>query len=42
MWEAVFLVFATAFTLQEYTASKEYGWLSESYLQTDLRESLTL
>ncbi|KAF9223526.1 hypothetical protein BS17DRAFT_802561 [Gyrodon lividus] len=25
-WEAVFLVFATAFTLQEYTASKEYGW----------------
>ncbi|KAF8837769.1 hypothetical protein BDN67DRAFT_1071196 [Paxillus ammoniavirescens] len=27
MWEAVFLVFATAFTLQEYTASKEYGWL---------------
>lgn len=26
LWESVFLVFATAFTLQEYTASKEYGW----------------
>ncbi|KAG1825078.1 hypothetical protein EV424DRAFT_701665 [Suillus variegatus] len=25
-WESVFLVFAIAFTLQEYTASKEYGW----------------
>ncbi|KAN0093050.1 hypothetical protein V8E55_003834 [Tylopilus felleus] len=25
-WELVFLVFATAFTLQEYTASREYGW----------------
>ncbi|KAG8213231.1 hypothetical protein J3R82DRAFT_11697 [Butyriboletus roseoflavus] len=25
-WESVFLVFATAFTLQEYTASREYGW----------------
>ncbi|KAG2362718.1 hypothetical protein BDR07DRAFT_1450997 [Suillus spraguei] len=28
LWESVFLVFATAFTLQEYTASKEYGWAS--------------
>lgn len=27
LWEGVFLVFATAFTLQEYTASREYGWL---------------
>lgn len=26
LWESVFLVFAIAFTLQEYTASKEYGW----------------
>ncbi|KAF8440310.1 hypothetical protein L210DRAFT_3760506 [Boletus edulis BED1] len=25
-WELIFLVFATAFTLQEYTASREYGW----------------
>lgn len=27
LWEGVFLVFAVAFTLQEYTASREYGWL---------------
>ncbi|KAI6103885.1 hypothetical protein EDD16DRAFT_1715085 [Pisolithus croceorrhizus] len=27
LWEGVFLVFAIAFTLQEYTASREYGWL---------------
>ncbi|KAF9234138.1 hypothetical protein BU15DRAFT_53008 [Melanogaster broomeanus] len=26
-WESVFLVFATAFSLQQYTASKEYSWL---------------
>ncbi|KAG0708233.1 hypothetical protein DFH29DRAFT_893785 [Suillus ampliporus] len=26
LWESVFLGFAVAFTLQEYTASKEYGW----------------
>lgn len=26
LWESAFLVFAIAFTLQEYTASKEYGW----------------
>ncbi|KAJ8586944.1 hypothetical protein M405DRAFT_822499 [Rhizopogon salebrosus TDB-379] len=25
-WESLFLIFAVAFTLQEYTASKEYGW----------------
>ncbi|KAG1718614.1 hypothetical protein EDD22DRAFT_941773 [Suillus occidentalis] len=29
LWESVFLVFAIAFTLQEYTASKEYGWASQ-------------
>ncbi|KAI6024899.1 hypothetical protein BKA83DRAFT_4253865 [Pisolithus microcarpus] len=29
LWEGVFLVFATAFTLQEYTASREYGWLRD-------------
>ncbi|KIJ66723.1 hypothetical protein HYDPIDRAFT_85148 [Hydnomerulius pinastri MD-312] len=28
-WESVFLVFATAFTLQEYTATKEHGWLKQ-------------
>ncbi|KAH7928247.1 hypothetical protein BV22DRAFT_1126692 [Leucogyrophana mollusca] len=27
LWEAAFLVFATAFTLQEYTATKEHGWI---------------
>ncbi|KAJ6577224.1 receptor-activated Ca2+-permeable cation channel [Mycena capillaripes] len=26
-WEVVFIVFATAFTLQEYTASTEHGWI---------------
>ncbi|KAL4074947.1 hypothetical protein V8B97DRAFT_1948619 [Scleroderma yunnanense] len=26
LWEVVFLVFAFAFALQEYTASREYGW----------------
>ncbi|KAG2147693.1 hypothetical protein DEU56DRAFT_785454 [Suillus clintonianus] len=26
LWESVFLVFAIAFTLQEYAASNEYGW----------------
>ena len=28
-WESLFLVFAVAFTLQEYTAFKEYGWTSQ-------------
>ncbi|KAJ7931371.1 receptor-activated Ca2+-permeable cation channel [Mycena leptocephala] len=26
-WEIVFIVFATAFTLEEYTASTEHGWI---------------
>ncbi|KAG9315069.1 hypothetical protein JVU11DRAFT_4181 [Chiua virens] len=26
IFESVFIVYATAFTLQEYTASREYGW----------------
>lgn len=28
-FEMVFILFAAAFTLEEYTASKEYGWGSE-------------
>ncbi|KAJ6494659.1 receptor-activated Ca2+-permeable cation channel [Mycena vitilis] len=27
LWEVVFIVFATAFTLEEYTASTEHGWI---------------
>ncbi|KAH7884627.1 hypothetical protein F5I97DRAFT_2038545 [Phlebopus sp. FC_14] len=27
LWEGIFLLFAAAFTLQEYTASNEYGWI---------------
>ena len=29
-FEKVFIVFAAAFALEEYTASKEHGWTSES------------
>lgn len=28
-WESLFLVFAVAFTLQEFAASKEYGWTGQ-------------
>ena len=28
-FEKVFIVFAAAFALEEYTASKEHGWTSE-------------
>lgn len=28
-FEILFIIFATAFTLEEYTASKEHGWESE-------------
>lgn len=27
-FEVLFIVFATAFTLEEYTATKEHGWES--------------
>ncbi|KAH8822908.1 receptor-activated Ca2+-permeable cation channel [Flagelloscypha sp. PMI_526] len=27
VWEAIFVVFAAAFTLEEYTASAEHGWI---------------
>ncbi|KAF8638246.1 hypothetical protein AX17_002268 [Amanita inopinata Kibby_2008] len=27
MWEVVFIIFAAAFTLEEYTASNEHGWI---------------
>ncbi|KAH7910209.1 hypothetical protein BJ138DRAFT_1153472 [Hygrophoropsis aurantiaca] len=27
LWEAMFLLFSTAFMLQEYTATKEHGWI---------------
>lgn len=30
VFEVVFIVFASAFTLAEYTASQEHGWGSES------------
>ncbi|KAG1747063.1 uncharacterized protein EDB91DRAFT_1116028 [Suillus paluster] len=37
LWESVFLGFAVSFTLQEYTASKEYGWTTKvSQLAFDL------
>ena len=29
-FEKVFIIFAAAFALEEYTASKEHGWTSES------------
>lgn len=29
-FEFVFIIFAAAFALEEYTASKEHGWTSES------------
>lgn len=29
LWEVVFIIFAAAFALEEYTASKEYGWGSK-------------
>ena len=29
-FEIVFIIFAAAFALEEYTASKEHGWTSES------------
>lgn len=31
-FEVMFIVFATAFALEEYTASKEHGWGSEYYM----------
>lgn len=33
-WEIIFIVFATAFALEEYTASKEHGWISKSFTVT--------
>lgn len=31
-FEIVFIIFATAFTLEEYTASKEHGWGSKLFV----------
>ena len=28
-WEVIFIVFASAFTLEEYTASTGHGWISQ-------------
>jgi hypothetical protein len=27
LWEILFMIFAAAFTLEEYTASTEHGWI---------------
>lgn len=29
-WEMIFILFAFAFTLEEYTASTEHGWISKN------------
>lgn len=31
-WEMIFILFAGAFTLEEYTAATEHGWISKTYL----------
>jgi hypothetical protein len=31
VWEYLFILVAVAFTLDEYTASKEHGWISELF-----------
>jgi hypothetical protein len=33
-WEIVFIVIATGFTLAEYTASQEHGWISKPDLSS--------
>lgn len=33
-FEKIFILFATAFALEEYTASKEHGWTSEFFVLT--------
>jgi hypothetical protein len=30
-WEMLFILFAGAFTLEEYTASTDHGWISELF-----------
>ncbi len=39
-FEKVFIVFAAAFALEEYTASKEYGWTSEFHTRSHDRHWL--
>lgn len=41
-FEKVFITFAAAFALEEYTASKEHGWTSKSYIRTLLRRALNV
>jgi len=36
-WEMLFILFAGAFTLEEYTASTEHGWISEPSLSNLLQ-----
>ena len=31
LWEIIFIFFAAAFTLDEYTVANEYGWISMYY-----------
>ena len=41
--EIVFIIFATAFALEEYTASREHGWESMSFFHaTAFRRSYSL
>ena len=40
-FEKIFIIFAAAFTLEEYTASKEHGWTSKSIAVVSTMPSLT-
>lgn len=42
VFEVVFIVIASAFALEEYTASKEHGWTSEFNVSSCLCKRLIL
>lgn len=42
VFEVVFIVIASAFALEEYTASKEHGWTSEFTVSSCLYKRLVL